>query len=284
MKKIERGANYVAENLELFSCPVCQGKFERVVAHSVFCEQDHQFDLSKKGTLYLLKHGVTSDYDDDRLWQARRKCLQAGLFDPIIEAVQAKIPPKGQKILDIGCGEGTPLQRLEHLRAEPNDRYLGFDISKRAINLATQQETDAFFCIADLAALPFATGAFDQLIDIFSPSAYQEFSRVLKTGGQLLKVIPNAEYLGELRRALYPKENKNHAYSNADVVTLFEKHFPKTEKQRIKYHFDLDPKLFSALLQMTPLQWGAAEERRAQVLSKPLAQITVDVTLLCAQK
>lgn len=284
MKKIERGANYVAENLELFSCPVCQSRFEHVELRSVFCEQNHQFDLSKKGTLYLLKHGVTSDYDDDRLWQARRKCLQAGLFDPIISELQAKIPAKGQKILDIGCGEGTPLQRLEHLRTEPNDRYLGFDISKRAINLATQQETNAFFCIADLAALPFATEAFDQLIDIFSPSAYQEFSRVLKPGGQLLKVIPNADYLGELRRALYPKETKNHAYSNASVVALFEKHFPKMEKQRIKYHFALDPELFSALLQMTPLQWGASKERRAQVLSEPLDQITVDVTLLCAQK
>lgn len=284
MKKIERGAAFVAKNLALFSCPVCQGKFTTVVAHSVLCEQKHQFDLAKKGTLYLLKHGVKSDYDDDRLWQARRKCLQAGLFDPILEAIAAKMPPQGQKILDIGCGEGTPLKRLEQLRSNADDRYLGFDISKRAINLATQQETTAFFCIADLAALPFATGAFDQLIDIFSPSAYQEFARVLQTDGQLLKVIPNADYLGELRRALYPKEAKNHAYSNENVLALFEKHFPKTEKQRLKYQFPLDPELFSNLLQMTPLQWGASKERREQVLKEPLTQITVDVTLLCAQK
>lgn len=94
--------------------------------------------------------------------------ITSWLFDPIIEEITNQIGERaGIKVLDIGCGEGSVLQRLEHKRADSSDRYVGFDISKRAINLATQQETTGFFCIADLADLPFSERSFDYLIDIF---------------------------------------------------------------------------------------------------------------------
>ncbi len=78
MKKIERGARFVAQNKELFRCPTCKAPFSKVEKTTVYCIKEHQFDLSKKGTLYLIKHGVKSDYDDDAMWQARRTLLQAG--------------------------------------------------------------------------------------------------------------------------------------------------------------------------------------------------------------
>ncbi|MBD5069687.1 MAG: methyltransferase domain-containing protein [Lactobacillus sp.] len=285
MKKIERGAQFVAQNLQLFCCPVCQADFTKVVEHSVFCAHKHQFDLSKKGTLYLIKHGVTSDYDDDEMWQARRILLQAGLFDPIIHAIIAQMDqPTNANILDIGCGEGSVLHRLEELRQNKTESYVGFDISKRAINLATQQETTGFFCVADLAALPFRDKSFDYLIDIFSPSAYHEFKRVQTDQGKLLKIIPNANYLGELRRALYDKNDEKHAYSNQKVLDLFYQHYPEAKTQRISYEFELTPKLFENLLKMTPLQWGASKARLQEVAQKGLTKISVDVTLLVGEK
>ncbi len=285
MKKIERGARFVAQNKELFRCPTCKAPFSKVEKTTVYCIKEHQFDLSKIGTLYLIKHGVKSDYDDDAMWQARRTLLQAGFFDPIIEEITNQIGERaGIKVLDIGCGEGSVLQRLEHKRADSSDRYVGFDISKRAINLATQQETTGFFCIADLADLPFSERSFDYLIDIFSPSAYSEFARVQKKSGKLLKVIPNANYLGELRRLLYAENDEKHEYSNQKVLDLFYKHYPKATSTRIKYGFSLDDALFTALMKMTPLQWGASAESLQKAASQPLRQITVDVTLLSGEK
>ncbi len=34
--------------------------------YSLICAQGHRFDLSKKGTLFLIKHGVKSDYDQKK--------------------------------------------------------------------------------------------------------------------------------------------------------------------------------------------------------------------------
>ena len=52
----------------------------------------------------------------------------------------------------------------------------------------------------------------------------------------------------------------------------------------IKYGFSLDDALFTALMKMTPLQWGASAESLQKAASQPLRQITVDVTLLSGEK
>lgn len=79
-----------------------------------------------------------------------------------------------------------------------------------------------FFCVADLRRLPFADQSFDSVVEIFSPSDYGEFKRVLKPGGRLIKVIPNAEYLVELRQLLYPS-GEHAKYDNSNVIDLFKK-------------------------------------------------------------
>ena len=47
----------------------------------------------------------------------------------------------------------------------------------------------------------FAPASFDTILNLFSPSNYQEFDRILKPGGQVIKVVPAASYLKELRQA-----------------------------------------------------------------------------------
>lgn len=282
MKKIERAALFLQQNYPLFRCPVCQQHFLKPMQHSLTCIKGHQFDLSKKGTLYLLLHGIKSEYDDLTLWQARRYMLSQGFFAPIIEAILKYLPHKDLRILDIGCGEGSVLHALEQQR-NYQDTLVGFDISKPAINLATQQATQAFFCNADLAALPFSDQSFDVLIDMFTPSAYEEFARVAKNKAQLLKVVPNANYLIELREALYCDEKQKQSYSNQKVVELFYQHYPQAKAQVISYQYALDELSLPNLLKMTPLQWGAKAENKANLLKQGLRQVTIDVTLLIAE-
>ncbi|QMU07413.1 methyltransferase domain-containing protein [Levilactobacillus suantsaii] len=281
MKKIERAAAFLSRHASLFRCPVCHAAYDHVAGNSLICPAGHNVDLSKKGTLYFMQRAVASEYDDAML-AARRRMLQAGLFTGITTAFANQLPQEPQTILDVGCGEGTPLTEVLSHRAG-NDTAVGFDISKPGINLATQLDTPAFFCVADLAQMPFTDHQFTAVLDLFSPSAYQEFNRIIAPGGQLLKVIPNPDYLIELRQALFAADNPHAQYDNSNVLSLFKRHYPEATSQRIRYQVPIAPERFSDLMLMTPMHWGASEAQLERVAAAPFSQITVDVTLLQAR-
>lgn len=280
MKKIEFGRRFVTENLSLFRCPICQQPFDDVVGYSLRCPERHAFDLSKKGTLFFLTKQANNEYDKSML-QARHKILQAGLFDPIVDAISTYLGPDPERILDVGCGEGTPLARLLTLRGG-KDTAIGFDISKDGINLATQQPTGAFFCVADLARLPFNDNTISTIIDLFSPSAYDEFNRVAQAGGRLIKIIPNSGYLHELRVALFGTGQKNSAYSNEKVFDLFMTHYPNASIHKLTYDFLVPKGMQQDLLTMTPLHWGRGRQENALQLIDAIKTITVDVSVMVA--
>ncbi|AVK63275.1 23S rRNA methyltransferase [Lactobacillus sp. CBA3606] len=283
MNKMARGIQFVQANLGLFRCLVCDQPYDRIEGQSVGCANGHQLDFSKKGTLYFLTHQVQSEYDAAML-AARRRILQAGFFRPIVEAINAQLPASPQRILDIGSGEGTPLADLLQLHQQPKDVGIGFDISKAGVNLATQLTTAAYYCVADLAQLPFTAQSFTAIMDVFSPSAYQEFERVLVPGGRLLKVIPNSDYLVELRHLLFDPMDRQYQYDNQRVLDLFQQHYPDATQQRIHYEFDLNAVDFADLLVMTPLHWGANAASLAAATATGLDKITVDVSLLTMTK
>jgi SAM-dependent methyltransferase len=96
--------------------------------------------------------------------------------------------PGGALVLDAGAGESR--HRADFTR----QRYIGVDlgVGDGAWNYG---ELDA---VADLAALPFRTGAFDAAINIVTlehvrePAlVLSEIARVLKPGGRLLIVVPH---------------------------------------------------------------------------------------------
>ncbi|HIW71914.1 MAG TPA: methyltransferase domain-containing protein [Candidatus Levilactobacillus faecigallinarum] len=282
MKKIDRAAAFLTQHAQLFRCPVCHESYDHVAGHSLVCPQGHNVDLSKKGMLYFMQRAVKSEYDDAML-AARRRMLQAGLFAGITSAFADHLNATPETILDVGCGEGTPLANVLAGRSG-RDTAVGFDLSKPGINLATQLDTNAFFCVADLAQMPFSDGQFTTILDLFSPSAYKEFNRTLAPGGQLLKVIPNSDYLIELRQAIFPAESAHAQYDNGNVLQLFQQHYPTATSQRIRYQVPVAPERFADLMLMTPMHWGADQAKLDRVAAEPFSQITVDVTLLRAQE
>lgn len=282
MKKIVIKKQWINEHRRLFRCSVCQAPIKGVFENSLVCKQGHAIDFNKHGYLYFLNNGNGTDYDR-AMFEARRRMLSAGLFLPMLKQINAVMPDQPQTILDVGTGEGTPLFQLETLRNQ-NDAAIGFDISKAGVQLATQLPGKLFFCVADLRRLPFADESFDQVMELFSPSDYQEFDRILKPGGQLLKIIPNANYLIELRHLLYDQNDQHAAYDNTPVVERFMQHYQQARIVPLQYQFEIPLGLAEDLVEMSPLHWGRNAKQLDESDLSSLKQVTVDVSLLIGKK
>lgn len=279
MKKIEIAKQFLKQNIDLFRCPVCKESFINQVDNSIVCPNNHSLDISKKGTIQFINHKVNTEYDGDML-ESRRRIMQAGFFDGILQKINEMIDAGHKNIVDIGSGEGTPLKRLEDLRKNV-DSTIGFDISKPGVNLSTSELSDQmFFCVADLANLPFNDQSIDIIMDLFSPSAYKEFNRIIAPNGHLIKIVPNSHYLFELRQKLYGNDSENSSYDNQKVVDLFMEHYPNAKKYDVKYTVELPKELTHDLMIMTPLHWGHNAKDLTQAEVESLTSITVDVSIL----
>ena len=282
MKKIEKAALFMQENRELFQCPICKDTFDQLEGNSLSCLNGHLFDISKKGTLYFLLKGTKNEYDKEML-SSRFNIATAGLFHPLLdELYKCIIEKEDGHTLDVGCGEGSQLDYLTTLGLK--SQKIGFDISKDAIQLAANHFSTAFWCVADLAQSPFASQQYDTILNIFSPSNYKEFDRLLKKGGQVIKVVPEKDYLIELRKLFYRDQAEKQTYSNEVVIEKFKEHFPSMEMKRINYSFELTQSLFEDLMKMTPLSWGASPSSKEYALAHPLQSVTIDVCVLVGQK
>lgn len=274
LKKIERGAMFIQTQSDLFRCPTCH-QMMHAQEKALVCLEGHRFDVSKKGTLYFLNHQIKTDYDRE-MFEHRRKLIVHGMYQPLLDLLQPFC--QNQRILDVGCGEGSFLQQLnEQATLLPS---VGFDISKEGIYLASDYGKNVFWCVADLTNLPFQEDRFTTILNIFSPSNYQEFQRVLVDGGQLIKVVPRSGYLKELRAAFYPEDEKKQHYSNQAVVEKFQETFRESERQTLTYVFDIPESCQLSLLEMSPLEWGVSMEIKEKLQKNPLKRITIDLDIL----
>lgn len=278
LKKIDRSALFLKENTALFQCPLCHETVTNK-EKALICPNKHRFDLSKKGTLYFLDRQIKTEYDN-QMFAHRGAMIKSGMYQPLIE--QLAIFCDNEQVLDVGCGEGSFLNALaEKTSLQPS---VGFDISKEGVYLATNQPQPLFWCVADLTKLPFADQSFSTILNIFSPSNYQEFDRILKPGGKVIKVVPGSHYLKELRAAFYPDEPEKQQYSNVQVVEKFKQMYPKVERSQVTYVFDVPKAQRLSLLEMSPLEWGVDPERKAALQKAPIEQITIDLDVLIGKK
>lgn len=271
LKKIDKGALFLADQQQLFRCPNCHGKMTQK-NKSLVCEKGHRFDLSKKGTLYFLAHQIKTEYDHE-MFDPRGRMIRSGMYQPVIEKIADFI--QTGNLLDVGCGEGSFLQQINQLKENPVT--IGFDIAKEGIYLASNQPLDAFWCVADLTNLPFADQSFDTILNIFSPSQYREFKRVLKPDGCVVKVVPQSGYLQELRAIYHPDGT---AYSNEAVIQRFSEELTIDQRERVTYEFEIPEERRLDLLEMSPLEWKVSDEVKAKLAADPLKKITIDVEVL----
>ncbi|MFJ1627775.1 methyltransferase domain-containing protein [Marinilactibacillus psychrotolerans] len=278
MKKIENSKLFINNHLDLFQCPICKDHFIPIQDSQLVCSNHHSFDLSKKGTVHFLLKQPQNEYNKDML-QSRRLIAEDGLWYPMLKNIVSEVNYKNGVHLDVGCGEGSHLQHLIKLGLEGTN--IGFDISKDAIQLASAAYTDAFWCVADLAHSPFASNSYDTIFNILSPSNYKEFDRLLKSGGQVIKVVPSEKYLIEIRELI---GKNNTPYSNKDVLNKFYQHYPNANRITVSYDHNLNSEMWEHLLNMTPLGWNIEESNREQLILAPSEKITIEMEILIGTK
>lgn len=152
-------------------------------------------------------------------------------------------------------------------------------IAREGISIATRGENKIIWCISDLANLPFKDNRFYIILNIFSPANYKEFARVLNNYGMVIKIVPESNYLKEIRTSIQ-KNIKNSDYDNKNIVDVFKKHLDLIYDNRINYKTNISKLNLRNLVKMTPLTSSLDEEEFLRLLELDISDITVDLRVM----
>lgn len=133
-------------------------------------------------------HGYRTSAEKGKLYK-----LLFEIKDSLFRRKALKSIPRGAAMLDVGCGSGEYLARLEFL--EPSRRD-GIDFNEKAVRLAREKGIDCYQGIfTDYPAEPETYDVVfmnNYLEHTLSPrEELEKAARVLKPGGQLIGEVPN---------------------------------------------------------------------------------------------
>lgn len=269
------------ETATFFACPFCQQALF-LSENSLKCKNKHSFDLAKLGYVNLAPQVKQSKAYDKSNFQNRQLILEAGFYQPILKKLLEILSslPQHDNLLDIGCGEGYYARNLQ---AQLPDKHIyAFDLSKESIQLAAKSDHSLAvnWFVGDLAHIPIQDASMNVILDIFSPANYQEFQRVLRKNGLLIKVIPSSQHLQEIR-SIVAEQLTNTNYSNHKIIEHFEEAFTITNSYDVAATFSLRENEKAALLHMTPLLFNIDIDK---IDWSPLTDITIAAKILVGQQ
>ncbi len=276
----------------ILQCPVCR---ELTVRSETGCQcaNKHTFDAARQGYVnFLLAHKKHSKEPGDSrdMIQSRRRFLDRGHYDRVsggINEAIAGVLPKREKgsvysILDAGCGEGFYLKRLKDSLARNSGdpavyHYYGVDISKYAVQQATQRDKTMNWFVASIIDLPFTQASLDIVLNVFSPMNFSEFSRILNETGKLVIAHPGPKHLNGLREVIYPVARE---HQETDMVEQAEGLFSLENRTRVNYPLELTSSgEIMDLLAMTPYFWNIDLNTRSKVEALDRLALDVDVMI-----
>jgi 23S rRNA (guanine745-N1)-methyltransferase len=271
----------------IWRCPVCDLALGEG-SGQLLCDKDHSFDIARQGYVNLLpaNHKKSVNPGDSRaMLQARRAFLNAGHYQPIIDALGESITAvaarkqgvkakgaKAQSIkaLDIGGGEGYFAAQL----SQEGVCWFLTDIAKDAVRMASAQVGRTRCAVASSYNLPVRDACLDLILRNFAPSDDTELHRVLKPEGELLLVVPGENHLCELRAMVYRQ-------AQLHKPAVLPKGFTVLEESRVTFKtalLDTDDRV--NLLAMTPMLWSASEQSKENWSNAQPIAVTVDVNIL----
>lgn len=190
--------------VDWLACPVCRRRGEldqplAVAGNSLVCPQRHCLDVARDGHVTMTTHRAGANADTAAMVAARQRVLDAGIFDPLDDALTAILSGR-TRLCEVGAGTGHHLSRV--LSGDPEGRSWGLatDVSPAAVRVAARAHPRMAAVVADTwAGLPLRTGALDALVCVFAPRHAPEFARVLAPGGLLVTATPGPGHLAQLR-------------------------------------------------------------------------------------
>lgn len=286
--KRTKSAKYVNKFVDLFSCPICGQAMQVENLQSLCCSNNHSFDFAKQGYINLNIQQTKSKYNK-QLFEARRNFIyQTKFFEPMIQTIVQKVSEYTQTkndplyILDSGCGEGSHLTNICHSVQSTTEKTLvgvGIDIAKDGLLVAAKNYESKIWIVGDLAEAPFKDKSFHIILNILSPANYREFKRLLKDGGIVIKVVPQSDYLKELREYVFDDLHKK-KYSNENTVARFYEEYTFIDHSRLTYCVTLKKEFLPSFIEMTPLTWNVSKEKLTNFLQNEAVKMTVDFDIL----
>lgn len=268
------------DSASYFACPKCQNPLIKE-SNSLKCSDNHCFDLSKFGYVNLLGGKKVDEHYDKKSFENRQLVLENGYYNHILEAISKVLENNSQfhSVLDIGCGEGFYSRQLVNKHEKT---FLAFDISKDSIQLAAKSDQSRLvkWFVSDLANLPIQDSSIDIILDIFSPANYKEFRRVLSDDGILVKVVPVAEHVQELREkaSQYLKQKD---YSNQKILDHFRENFEIISEQKVVQSYNCSQQERQAFIDMTPLLFNVD---KTTIDWASISEITVGALIVIGKK
>lgn len=268
-----------------FRCPLCKGRMV-VQGGSLACKKKHCFDISAKGYVnFLPGQGIGGNQYDKALFQSRGEIFAAGFYDRVLaelrEMILTHTPAcKPLALLDAGCGEGfyaAALTKSEGLQGRAH--AFALDNVKAAVQLACRAGGQTTCLVANLADIPLQTGQLDVILNILAPANYGEFLRLLSPEGVLIKVVPGACYLAEIRQLLADKLAKGGESEQSDAY--FKRQVQLIEARQVRYTLPVTKEQARLFLKMTPMTFHL-DTRELDIAC--VHEITIDLLLLAGRK
>lgn len=261
-----------------FACPKCKGALI-LDANTKKCKNNHCFDRAKAGYYNLLLGvGGGTHGDNAEMVEARRTFLSRGYYEPLSDKLADLVilhTPHGGCVLDAGCGEGYYTDKVEKALALRDDgaNVLAFDISRDAVKHACRRNREISYAVATSYDMPLSDGTVDTVLNVFSPLAMSEVSRVLATGGRFIMAYPGRDHLFGLKSAIYKTPYKNEPQdTELDGFRLL-------SHDTLRYVIELNtPEDIRSLFMMTPYAYRTPKEDRDRVLS--LSKISTEVEFI----
>lgn len=263
---------------ELLRCPLCGAAMSPRMS-SVACGSGHDFAISAKGFLNLIPHQKPLKGYDEAFFESRTRVMEHGYYDAVHGAIAdalADLPPAAT-VVDAGCGEGSYAKGIA--RAHSDATVLGLDIAKDAIRVAARGGGPVRWLVADLANIPLQDSSADVILNVFTPANYDEFKRVLKPIGTLVKVIPAQTHMGELRE-LAGERLSRADFINHGVAEHLMRHMDIVRRERVTQTSAVLPEDAPDLVCMSPVAFSV---RAGELDLDALTHITVDAEVICAR-
>ena len=249
--------------MSILTCPNCKSRLT-LAGKSYKCENGHAFDIAKEGYVNLLlpnKKKTLNPGDNKTMLRARENFLSTGAFQFLIDGINSQLKTltsqlQDIKILDIGSGSGFYLRKIfDNIDAHK----IGLDISKNGMSIAAKQDKKSTYLVASAYDLPIASDSIDVVINIFSPIDLEELSRVLKSTGYFLKVVPGSNHMKEVAELVY--ENFEPHQSDIDARLTALDAYTHIEKTQLEDKINLSKEELKNLISMTPYLYKFSEEQ-----------------------